>query len=67
MPSRVTFQSRTSTHELRRPGGWRSSLMVERCGHLAPDHLAKAANRIDSLLGGYNLATLEKPVSACAR
>jgi hypothetical protein len=28
--------------------------------HLASDHLAKAANRLDSLLGGYDLATLEK-------
>ena len=28
--------------------------------HLAPDHLAKAANRLDSLLGGHDLATLEK-------
>ena len=34
--------------------------MVERYAHLAPDHLAKAANRLDSLLGGYDLATLEK-------
>ena len=46
--------------ELRRLGGWRTSVMVERYAHLAPDHLAKAANRIDSLLGGYDLATLEK-------
>ena len=28
--------------------------------HLAPDHLAKAANRLDSLLGGYDLATSEQ-------
>jgi len=53
-------QSGTPTHELQRLGGWRSSVMVERYAHLAPDHLAKAANRIDSLLGGYDLATLEK-------
>ena len=43
-------QSGTPTHELQRLGGWRSSVMVERYAHLAPDHLAKAANRIDSLL-----------------
>jgi hypothetical protein len=34
--------------------------MVERYAHLAPDHLAKAANRIDPLLESYNFATLEK-------
>jgi hypothetical protein len=53
-------QSGTPTHELQRLGGWRTSVMVERHAHLAPDHLAKAANRLDSLLGGYDLATLEK-------
>ena len=53
-------QAGTPTHELQRLGGWRSSLMVERYAHLAPDHLASAASRIDSLLGGYDLATPEK-------
>jgi integrase len=53
-------QSGTPTHELQRLGGWRSSVMVERYAHLAPDHLAKAANRLDSLIGGYDLATLQK-------
>jgi integrase len=53
-------QSGTPTHELQRLGGWRSSVMVERYAHLAPDHLAKAANRLDSLFGGYDLATSEK-------
>jgi integrase len=53
-------QAGTPIHELQRLGGWRSSVMVERYAHLAPDHLAKAANRLDSLLGGYDLATLEK-------
>jgi integrase len=32
-------QSGTPTHELQRLGGWRSSVMVERYAHLAPDHL----------------------------
>jgi integrase len=32
----------------------------ERYAHLAPDHLAKAASRLDSLFGGYDLATPEK-------
>ena len=49
-----------ATHELQRLGGWRTSVMVERYAHLAPDHLTKAASRLDSLLGGYDLATLEK-------
>ncbi len=53
-------QSGTPTHELQRLGGWRSSVMVERYAHLAPDHLATAANRLDSLLGGYDLATSKK-------
>ncbi len=52
-------QSGTPTHELQRLGGWRSSVMVERYAHLAPDHLANAANRLDSLFGGYVLATSE--------
>jgi hypothetical protein len=47
-------------HELQRLGDWRSSVMVERCAHLAPDHLAKAANRLDALIGRYDLATLQK-------
>jgi len=42
-------------------------VMAERYTYLVPDHLAKAANRIESLVGGYDLATLEKPVSACSR
>jgi integrase len=50
-------QSGTPTHELQRLGGWLSSVMVERYAHLAPDQLAKAASRLDSMLGGYDLAT----------
>jgi len=53
-------QSGTPTHELQRLGGWRSSVMVERYAHLAPDHLSKAANRLDALIGGYDLATLSR-------
>lgn len=52
-------QSGTPTHELQPLGGWRSSVMVERYAHLAPDHLANAASRIDPLLGGYDLTTPE--------
>jgi integrase len=60
-------QAGTPTHELQRLGGWRSSVMVERYAHLAPDHLAQAAARIDSLLGGYDLATSEKTKGPAAK
>lgn len=40
----------TPTHELQQLGGWRTGAMVERYAHLAPDHLANAAARLDSLL-----------------
>jgi integrase len=56
----ATWQRRagTPTHELQRLGGWLTGTMVERYAHLAPDHLAMAASRLDSLLAGYNLATV---------
>ncbi len=44
-------QCGTPTHELQRLGGWKTASMVERYAHLAPDHLAVAAGRIDSTLG----------------
>ena len=47
----------TPTHELQQLGGWRTGAMVERYAHLAPDHLANAAARLDSVLDGYDLAT----------
>ena len=50
-------QAGTPTHELQRLGGWRTGAMVERYAHLAPDHLAVAASRLDSVLSGYVLAT----------
>ncbi len=43
-------QAGTPTHELQRLGGWRTGAMVERYAHLAPDHLAVAASRLDSVL-----------------
>ena len=43
-------QAGTPTHELQRLGGWRTGAMVERYAHLAPDHLAIAASRLDSVL-----------------
>ncbi len=33
-------------HELMQLGGWQSYVMVLRYAHLAPEHLAAAANRI---------------------
>ena len=50
----------TPTHELQQLGGWRTGAMVERYAHLAPDHLANAAARLDSVLDGYDLATSAK-------
>lgn len=50
-------QAGTPTHELQRLGGWRTGAMVERYAHLAPDHLAVAASRLDSVFAGYDLAT----------
>jgi hypothetical protein len=61
--------ARDGGYELQRLGGWRSSVMVERYAHLAPDQLAKAESRLDSLLGGYDFATPEKakrPISRSA-
>lgn len=48
----------TPTHELQKLGGWKNASMVERYAHLAPDHLALSAKRIESMLPGYDLATL---------
>ncbi|MGA7181579.1 MAG: site-specific integrase [Thiobacillaceae bacterium] len=50
----------TPTHELQRLGGWRTASMVERYAHLAPDHLAESAARLDNVLDGYVLATVAK-------
>lgn len=43
-------QAGTPTHELQRLGGWRTGAMVERYAHLAPDSLAHAASRLNSVL-----------------
>ncbi|MFA5371513.1 MAG: hypothetical protein WC298_06040 [Sideroxydans sp.] len=50
----------TPTHELQQLGGWKTGAMVERYAHLAPDHLAAAAARLDSVVIGYDLATVAK-------
>ena len=53
-------QAGTPTHELQRLGGWKTASMVERYAHLAPDHLANAASRLDNVFSGYDLATLHQ-------
>jgi hypothetical protein len=39
---------------------------VERYAHVAPNYRAKAANRRDALLSGYDLATREKENGSAA-
>ncbi len=51
-------QAGTPTHELQRLGGWRTGAMVERYAHLAPEHLAEAASRLNEVLSGYDPATV---------
>ncbi len=48
----------TPTLELQQLGGWKTGAMVERYAHLASDHLASAAARLDSVVIGYDLATV---------
>ncbi|MGO8754461.1 MAG: tyrosine-type recombinase/integrase [Gallionellaceae bacterium] len=50
----------TPTHELQQLGGWKTGAMVERYAHLSSDHLANAAARLDSVLDGYDLATVSQ-------
>lgn len=50
-------QAGTPTHELQSLGGWKTPAMVERYAHIAPDHRAQAAARLDNLEVGYDLAT----------
>jgi integrase len=60
-------QAGTPAHELQRLGGWLTSSMVERYAHVAPDHLASAASRLDTVLAGYDLATLSKKIEGLHR
>ena len=53
-------QAGTPTHELQRLGGWKTSAMVERYAHLAPDQLAHAASRLNSMFVGYDSATVHQ-------
>jgi integrase len=61
-------QAGTPTHELQRLGGWRTGAMVERYAHLAPESLAVAASRLDSVFPSYDsatVATIEKAPHCC--
>ena len=58
----ATWQRRAGspTWEIQRLGGWKTQAMVERYAHLGPGMLQAAADRMDNLLRGYNLATQEE-------
>lgn len=54
----------TSLQELMELGGWKSYEMVLRYAHLAPEHLAEAASRIDrafAVVGGDSTIALRQP------
>ena len=53
--------AKTATYKLQKLGGWKTSSMVERYPHVAPEALGSAAARPHALGGdvlGYVLATL---------
>lgn len=65
---RVKIMSGTSLQELMELGGWKSFEMVLRYAHLAPEHLSKAAQRIErvwDVVEGqpYDFPTLTKSVT----
>lgn len=51
-------QAGIPTHELQRLGGWKTAAMVERYAHVAPENLANAASRLNSMFAGYDSATV---------
>ena len=55
-------QAGTSALELQEMGGWETPAMVRRYAHLSPEHLAKAAARIE--VRATKLATEEKGAAA---
>jgi len=57
-------QAGTSALELQEMGGWETAAMVRRYAHLSPEHLAKAAARIE--VGATKLATEEGGAAALA-
>ena len=48
------------TYELQRMGGWKTPAMVERYAHVAPDQLAYAAAKLESVGVGYDLVTVQE-------
>jgi integrase len=54
----------TPTYELQRMGGWKTPAMVERYAHVAPDQLAHAAAKLESVGVLYDLATVQENNSA---
>lgn len=50
-------QAGTPTHELQRLGAWKTTAMVERYAHVAPDALKGATGRLETFISGYDLAT----------
>ncbi|MDP1658308.1 MAG: hypothetical protein Q8L73_03025 [Methylotenera sp.] len=51
---------RTPTHELQRLGAWKTTAMVERYAHIAPDALKGATGRLENFMSGYDLATVSQ-------
>jgi hypothetical protein len=43
---------------IKEKGGWKSDSVVERCAHLAPEHLARHAAVIDDVPGPGGAAAL---------
>ena len=48
------IQSGVPLSALQEMGGWESIEMVRRYAHLAPNHLAEHAKKLDSLFGDYD-------------
>lgn len=58
------IQSGVSLHELMQLGGWKSYAMVLRYSHLAPDHLAAAAEKVGSNVAHRKRVARKTRVSA---
>ena len=60
-------QAGTPTHELQRLGGWKTTAMVERYAHIAPDALKGASERLESFVNDYDLTTVSQKEKALHR
>ena len=45
-------QAGTPTHELQKLGGWKTSAMVERYAHIAPEQIKGASKRLENFIRG---------------